>query len=311
MSKISKALVAGHPLLVMPQLARLLGINHAHMLQQIHYWISDKRAQSREGKRWHYETYEDWQKQFEWLSVRTIKRIAQDLEDSGLVISKQFNKHTGNMVKWYTINYEKLDELVEADHSANLSLSKCQPDLTIVSTCADHYTETTAETSSETNNNNNTAPPEPLVDAVVDKLKKGLKEIGVIDKVRDEILKSYSPEKIESYLNYTNDPKTQIKSSKAGFFLEAIKNDWCIPIRVDKKKEALMERQLEEERKRLAAEELERNKILRDLEEKEKFKKNNPHLYNEDGSPKVDFVKDRDARLSVIKGAIGMARYGT
>src|SRR5579859_7740952 len=90
------------------KLAKLIGLNEAIMLRQIHYWISHPASQVREGKRWHYDTYEGWQSQFEFWSVRTIQRIAMTLEELGLVEVGHFNENKTDRTKWYTINYERL-----------------------------------------------------------------------------------------------------------------------------------------------------------------------------------------------------------
>lgn len=90
------------------KLAKLIGLNEAIMLRQIHYWISHPASQIREGKKWHYDTYEGWQTQFEFWSIRTIQRIAMNLEELGLVEVGHFNENKTDRTKWYTINYERL-----------------------------------------------------------------------------------------------------------------------------------------------------------------------------------------------------------
>lgn len=108
---MSKLLINEYPLLVLPSLAVALGINAAIITQQIHYWISDERAPVREGKRWHYATYEQWGKQFPWISIKQIKRIILQLESKNILISSEFNKSNGNRTKWYTINYNSLESI--------------------------------------------------------------------------------------------------------------------------------------------------------------------------------------------------------
>lgn len=117
---MSKLLLDEYPLLVSPTLAAKIGLNEAIMLQQINYWISDKRAPERDGRRWHYETYSKWQEQFPFWSIPTIKRIALSLESLGFIITKQFNQLKGNMTKWYSIDYDKYEAFIRGTHGINL-----------------------------------------------------------------------------------------------------------------------------------------------------------------------------------------------
>lgn len=108
---MSKLLINEHPLEVLPGLATAIGLNEAIMLQQIHYWIIHPKAQERDGRKWHYDTYEAWQGQFPFWSIPTIKRTAQNLEKINLVVSKQFGKLKGDKTKWYSINYINLEKM--------------------------------------------------------------------------------------------------------------------------------------------------------------------------------------------------------
>jgi uncharacterized phage protein (TIGR02220 family) len=64
-----------------------------------------------EGRRWTYDTYKEWQKQFPFWSETTIKRSFLNLEKQGLLISGNWNALKMDKTKWYTINYEKLELL--------------------------------------------------------------------------------------------------------------------------------------------------------------------------------------------------------
>lgn len=99
------------------KLAKEIGLNEAIVLNQLHYWIEkNKRSKKNlhDGKYWVYNTYESWQENdFEYWSVETIKRTFAKLEKNGFVISGNFNKMPMDRTKWYTINYEKLEELAQ------------------------------------------------------------------------------------------------------------------------------------------------------------------------------------------------------
>lgn len=111
---MSKLLLDEHPLLVMPELAKRIGLNESIVMQQIHYWNEiNKKAKNnfKDGYYWTFNTYEEWQKQFPFWSDKTIRRIFTFLENHGLVISSNYNKLQIDRTKWYRINYEALKNL--------------------------------------------------------------------------------------------------------------------------------------------------------------------------------------------------------
>lgn len=156
---MSKLLLDSQPLIIIPELATKIGLNEAIVLQQLHYWLEINRQTKknyRNGYYWVYNTYEEWQKQFPWWSIITIKRIFASLEkpnkkkDYGsLVVSDNHNRLGIDRTKWYRIDYKELESLV--------AQPKYQNDTSIVSICSDaryqydttitrDYTETTTET---------------------------------------------------------------------------------------------------------------------------------------------------------------------
>jgi DnaA-like protein len=109
---MAKLLINEHPLTVLPSLAAKIGLNQAVILQQVHYWLDPRINKNiRDGKHWVYNTYSDWKKQFPFWSEVTIKRIIQSLEKKEFLLSGNFNKNCLDKTKWYTINYNKLQEL--------------------------------------------------------------------------------------------------------------------------------------------------------------------------------------------------------
>lgn len=108
-------LIDEYPLLVLPSLATAIGLNEAIALQQLHYWIGNsKGGVEMDGERWTYNTYEEWQEDnFPFWSVRTVQRVFLNLEELGLVISKQeasydrkkyYRVHYANLARWNTTN---------------------------------------------------------------------------------------------------------------------------------------------------------------------------------------------------------------
>lgn len=116
---MARLLIEEYPLVIIPSLANKIGLNQAIFLQQVHYWIEQGRN-IEDGRSWVYNTYEEWQKQFPFWSVRTLKRIVNELETIGLIISAtKYNKRNLNQKKWYTIDYDKFnaimgDEIINA-----------------------------------------------------------------------------------------------------------------------------------------------------------------------------------------------------
>ena len=112
-----------HPLLVMPRLATLIGLNESIVLQQVHYWLKGKEQRQQDyidGRYWVYNTYEQWQEQFPFWSIMTIRRTMTKLENKGLLIAENYNKAGFDKTKWYTINYNTLNSLfsssVQSEH---------------------------------------------------------------------------------------------------------------------------------------------------------------------------------------------------
>lgn len=126
--KMSKLLINEQPLVVLPSLAKKIGLNEAIMLQQIHFWLT-RKPHEKDGRQWIYNTYAEWATQFPFWSESTIKRTIRSLEKKGLIITGNFNKAKFDKTKWYTIDYDKLEDL--SSPSGQNDLSTGQNDLSI------------------------------------------------------------------------------------------------------------------------------------------------------------------------------------
>ena len=112
----SRLLYDERPLVVIPELAVVVGLNNAIALQQVHYWVRiNQRADKnfRAGYYWTYNTYENWREQFPFWSISTIKRIFMLLEADGLIVTGSYNRLPIDRTKWYRINYDRLAECVK------------------------------------------------------------------------------------------------------------------------------------------------------------------------------------------------------
>jgi len=128
---MSRLLINEAPLMIVPSLAKEIGLNEAVVLQQIHYWL-EKSKHLIKGKKWVYNTYEDWQEQFPFWSISTIKRVFHSLEKLGLVVSDNWNDLKMDKTKWYTINYQELAE-IEQGIEPSTELSTGQPEPSVAS----------------------------------------------------------------------------------------------------------------------------------------------------------------------------------
>jgi len=105
-------LLQERPLIVLPQLACAVGLNEAIVLQQLHYWLIEGGT-PHEGRRWVYNSYEQWQvDNFPFWSLPTIRRVFGNLERDGLISSRvEYDRRfQGSRRKWYTINYDVVRE---------------------------------------------------------------------------------------------------------------------------------------------------------------------------------------------------------
>ncbi|HGN7211642.1 TPA: DnaD domain protein, partial [Staphylococcus aureus] len=100
---------------VLPKLAELIGLNEAIVLQQIHYWLNNSKHKY-DGKTWIFNSYPEWQKQFPFWSLITIKRTIYSLEKQNLLLIGNYNKAKFDKTKWYTINYQTIEGMIRPSY---------------------------------------------------------------------------------------------------------------------------------------------------------------------------------------------------
>ena len=125
----SRYLVESKIMMFHPDLALKIGLNEAIFLQQLHYWLQRKPKQY-DNRGWVYNSYISWKEQMDFWSVDTIKRIVNNLVESGIVITDNFNTYKFDKTLWYSIDYEKLDYIVDAKENDDSSKLH-QPELQI------------------------------------------------------------------------------------------------------------------------------------------------------------------------------------
>jgi hypothetical protein len=109
--RCSKAIL---PVIILqPNVVRLFGASSAAFLSQLNYWIQKNRSGVfHKGKRWIFNTAEEWSSQL-GVSDRQIRRIVAELKKSGIILVEKLADYKSNRTNYYTINYERLNELLE------------------------------------------------------------------------------------------------------------------------------------------------------------------------------------------------------
>ena len=112
---MSKLLINEPPLQVLPTLARLIGLNEAIVLQQIHYWLSAPNSGKEiNGRRWVRNSLPHWHEQnFPFWSFNTVRRTFKRLIVMGLLEADNHNQSGFNRTQWYSINYDLLSSIAE------------------------------------------------------------------------------------------------------------------------------------------------------------------------------------------------------
>lgn len=113
---MGKLLFDEAPLVLDTVLATKIGVDAAIVLQQVHYWVEVNRKKNsnlHDGAYWTYNSIKDWNKCFPFYGERTIQRIFKKLKDLGVLKVGNFNKAKFDKTSWYTIDYDKLNEVVE------------------------------------------------------------------------------------------------------------------------------------------------------------------------------------------------------
>lgn len=126
---MTKLLLDEYPLIVLPSLACLVGLNQALFLQQVHYWCEHYRRRGdkrhfHNGRWWVYNAVSsrkdvpDWQEQFPFMSPSTIRRVICYLVDVKLLLTANYNLRAYDRTGWYSVDYEELERQVEVQGAA-------------------------------------------------------------------------------------------------------------------------------------------------------------------------------------------------
>ena len=108
-------------------LSGIIGLKCASIAAQINYWVKkyekgegiSREDQARhffDGHYWVYNTIDEWCNQLKWANPRTMRRGLKELEDYGILLTSHHNKKGFDKTKWYTLDYDKINEMISASN---------------------------------------------------------------------------------------------------------------------------------------------------------------------------------------------------
>jgi len=108
------------PKVINTELACLIGLNEAIVMQQLHYWLERNKQTAtnfQDNRYWTYGTIQEYtDRDFPFWSFDTVKRTLAKLIKWGFVIQGNFNKWKLDQTKWYSIDYAAVDEWINQNH---------------------------------------------------------------------------------------------------------------------------------------------------------------------------------------------------
>lgn len=104
------------------EVAERYDIYVAMVLSQINYWLQkytekNDSKHNKDGRFWVYNSFESWREQMPYMSISTIRRATKKLIDEGILLKGNYNKSPIDKTSWYTIDYDKLDDLFSENTS--------------------------------------------------------------------------------------------------------------------------------------------------------------------------------------------------
>lgn len=97
-------------------LAKALTVNKAMFIQQLYYWMKvneQKDKMFKDDRYWVRSTLDEWnERDFPFWCRDTLYRVVKELENQGIVISDNYNKIGFDRTKWYSLDLDRLNEIV-------------------------------------------------------------------------------------------------------------------------------------------------------------------------------------------------------
>lgn len=87
--------------------AKNYGINAAIILQNIRHWVYENQARGHnfhDGKFWTFNSVSAFCNIFDYMTEKQIRGALDQLEEDGILVSGNYNKHGFDKTKWYTLS---------------------------------------------------------------------------------------------------------------------------------------------------------------------------------------------------------------
>ncbi len=197
---MSKLLISDYPLMVLPKLAVKIGLNEAIALQQVHFWLESYKSANdqihfKDGRWWVYNSRTEWVSNFPFWSDSTVWRTLLKLRDIGiLIVNDKYNRSSFDKTLWYTIDYDKLNELELDDNFDN---RQCQNDIIGNVDLTSTIPETTTETNNIVNSSSNSAQENSENSAIQDQDLEAVRDVSRAYEQEIGMLTPYIREDIE------------------------------------------------------------------------------------------------------------------
>ena len=137
------------------------GTTDSIIIMQVLYWMKkfqNSPDHNKDGRTWVYNTYDDWIKlNFPYLSRNTVIRAFDRLEKQGVILSANYNKMKFDKTKWYSVDVEKLNEVLQGVQIEQCVYPKWVDEIPIMGTAdtQNGQTNTITYTPYNSSNNNN------------------------------------------------------------------------------------------------------------------------------------------------------------
>ncbi|MDU6428846.1 MAG: hypothetical protein E6555_14315 [Clostridium perfringens] len=98
------------------KLAKYMSLNEVIIFQYIYCKLQYNEKIDENyvaGRYWVCSSIREFSKDLDFLSESTIKRLLQQLEKEGLLITAIYNKYKYDRTKWYSIDYDKIVDFYE------------------------------------------------------------------------------------------------------------------------------------------------------------------------------------------------------
>ncbi|MFW6295855.1 MAG: hypothetical protein ACOC04_01560 [Halothece sp.] len=103
------------------KVALTFGVNEAIFINRLRFWQSKGYGILHDGKRWIYNTYEQWiTKEMPWLKYDQFKRMVQGLRNSKVLLVQKLKNHQWYQVNFYAIDEEELNRQITAPTASGI-----------------------------------------------------------------------------------------------------------------------------------------------------------------------------------------------